>query len=103
VLNASGKISVDVRRMLVELEDSQSPNDDFTIITSDEPIRMTLKDAEDVAIDAIASSGTVRADDFGLKPVTESRTSKLSTTPATPRARIVLRNSRGDIVIVKRK
>ena len=103
VLNASNKVSVDVRRMLVEIEDSQSPSDDFTVITSDEPIRFTLKDISDVGLDAISSGGAIRADDFGLKPVTEPRTSKLSTTPAKPRARIVLRNSRGDIVIVKRK
>ena len=103
VLNASNKVSVDVRRMLVEIEDSQGQDDDFTIITSDEPIRFTLKDISDVGLDAIASGGSIRADDFGLKPVTEERTSKLSTTPTKPRARIVLRNSRGDIVIVKRK
>ena len=90
--------------MLVEIEDAGAASDnDFTIITSDEPIRFTLKDITDVAVDAQATGGTVRADDFGLKPVTESRTSKLSTTPSKPRARIVLRNSREDIVIVKRK
>jgi hypothetical protein len=103
VVNAAGKLSIDVRRMLVEIEDSQSPNADFTIITSDEPIRVTLKDASDIAIDAIASAGTVRADDFGLKPAAESRISKLVTAPGNARGHIVLRNSRADIVIVKRK
>jgi hypothetical protein len=103
ILNADGKMSVDVRRMLVEIEGVGDTSPDFTIITSDEPIRFTLKDITDVAIDAQATAGTVRADDFGLKAVTESRTSKLLTTPGTPRARIVLRNSREDIVIIKRK
>jgi hypothetical protein len=103
VLNATDKISVDVRRMSVAIEAAQGTGDDFTIITSDEVIRLTLNDVADVAIDAVATGGTVKADDFGLKPVTEERTSKLSTTPAQPRARIVLRNSRAGIVIAKRK
>ena len=103
VLNPVSKVNIDVRRMLVEVDDSQSASGDFTIITSDEPIRFTFKDVTDVAIDAIAASGTIRADDFGLKPVSEAQTSKLLTTPDKPRARVVLRNSREDIVIIKRK
>jgi len=103
VTNPDKKMNVDVRRMLVEVDDSQSGSGDFTIITSDEPIRFTFKDITDVAIDAIAASGTIRGDDFGLKPVSEARTSKLSTAPAKPRAHVVLRNSREDIVIIKRK
>ena len=103
VLNPEKKVNVDVRRMLVEVDDSQSGGGDFTIITSDEPIRFTFKDIADVAIDAIAAGGTIRADEFGLKAANETGTSKLSTAPANPRAHIVLRNSREDIVLIKRK
>jgi hypothetical protein len=95
-------LAVDVRRMLVEITIAAALP--ATIITTDEALRLTLAGPPRVTLDAVASDGgTIRADDFGLEPTRQDRESRLSAPLAGGGPRLVLRNTRGDIVIGARK
>src|SRR6185503_1740130 len=99
VLGASHKVAVDVRRTVVDLEAAPAAGDDVTIVTSDEDIHVTFREAAAVSIDALTRGGEIRADDFKLQPVKSENEVRLNTAIGKPGSQIVLRNTRGDIVI----
>jgi len=97
-------LSVDVRRMLVELDIDDGPTQPISVITTEEPIRLTLSPGAQIAIDAASTSnGDIRIEDFPWTPKTDERESRLAVTLGTGGARALLRNARGDIVINRRK
>ena len=96
-------LNVDVRRMTVEVEVPDGSSEPISIFTSDEDIRLALPE-HTVSIDAVVTErGKVKADDFGWKPQDGDRESRLIVTVTHTKARAVLRNARGDIVITRRK
>jgi hypothetical protein len=98
------KLSIDARRMVVEVDTAEGGIDEVTIITSDEPLRLSIGGGAAMKIDAVATHGAnIRAGDFGVQPTVDGTTSRLETAIGAGGARVVLRNSRGDIVIGKRK
>ena len=97
------QLSVDARRMQVEIETSVAAGDSIMVLTTEEPVRLALGAPHMFSLDAVTTGGAIRASDFGLEPVTEAREVRLNTVVGKPVARLVLRNSRGDIVINKRK
>jgi len=98
------KLAIDVRRMGIDVEAAPAPDADLTIITTDEPLRLTLGPDPSVTLDAVISGGgALRAGDFNLQPTKQDRESRLKATLGKGSARIVLRNARGDIVIGQRK
>ena len=103
-ITAAKKLSIDARRMVVEVETAESGVDEVTIITSEEPLRLAIRGDEGLKLDAVATNGAnIRAADIGVQPTVDGTTSRLEAAIGQGGARIVLRNSRGDIVIGKRK
>lgn len=97
------QLSIDARRMLVELETSVRSGDELTIITSDEDLRVHLSEPLALSLDALSTNGSIRASDFKLEPVKAERETRVNTVIGKAGGRLVLRNMRGDIVISKRK
>ena len=81
--------------------DAASP--DITVITSEEPLRVTISGGAALVIDAVANHSAVKVADFDWAPTTNDRDSRLTATLGRGGARAVLRNSGGDIVISRRK
>jgi hypothetical protein len=96
-------LSVDARRMRVELKIEQVLPEDITVITSEEPLRVTISGDAALVIDAVANHGAVKVTDFDWTPSTNDRDSRLTATLGRGGARAVLRNAGGDIVISRRK
>ena len=103
IIEPKAEVRIDVRRTEVAIELSAAVP--MTVITSDEPLRLTLADAPAILLDAIITGdGAIVAEDFGLAGVTGQDQVELShafVTGAT--TRVSLRNRRDDIVIRKRK
>ena len=100
----SHALSIDARRMAVDIETSLDADDRIAVITSDEPLRIALGGTPSFVLDVInTNGGSIRASDFKLEPVKEGRDSKLIATVGKGGAQLVLRNSRRDIVIGQRK
>jgi hypothetical protein len=103
-LNAiAAPLSVDTRRTLVELKLEEVVTDDFTIITSEEPLRVTIAGDAALVIDALTTDGDLKVTDFDWKPSTTDSDARLTVTLGRGGARAVLRNVGGDIVIGRRK
>ena len=96
-------VSIDARRMLVDLKLEQPLPEDITVITSEEPLRVTISGDAALVIDAVANHAAVKVTDFDWTPSTNDRESRLSATVGRGGARAVLRNAGGDIVISRRK
>ena len=96
-------LSIDARRMTVHVETTIAPNDRLTIITTDEPARVALRESPSLVLDAMTIGGSIRAPDFKLEPTKDGRDSRLKTTLGAGGAHLVVRNTRGDIVIGLRK
>jgi hypothetical protein len=89
---------VDVRR--AEVEVSLLRPVPLTLLTTDNTLRLMLDGPPHVAIDAVASLGRVRAEDFQLSAEPGDQESHLAHTfGGSGGARVSLRNLRGDIVI----
>jgi hypothetical protein len=94
-------VHVDIRRAEVEATlDAAVP---VTILTSDQPLRLVLEGALPVEIDAIANHAAVDASALGLEAVRTERAARLTHAFGDRTVRIVLRNSRGDIVLARAK
>jgi hypothetical protein len=95
-------LAVDARGMLVEVTLGVALP--ATIITNNEPLRLTLAGPPHVTLDAVASDGgVVRASDLGLEATRKDQESRLSAPVGGGGPRLVLRNTRADIVISLRK
>lgn len=99
----AARLSIDARRMRVELKLEQALAEDITVITSEEPLRVTISGDAALVIDAVANDAAVKVTDFDWAPVKNDRESRLSATLGNGGARAVLRNAGGDIVISRRK
>src|SRR5688572_18243059 len=102
ILRPTAETRVDVRRAEVELlVDRAVP---MTIITSDEPLRLILAGAPAFSLDAAASDAAIQAVDFDLKPeVVEADARLTHQFGAKSDVRITLRNTRGEIILRKKK
>lgn len=96
-------VSIDARRMLVDLKIDQALHEDITVITSEEPLRVAISGDAAFVIDAVASDAAVKVTDFDWAPTKNGRDSRLTATVGRDGARAVLRNNGGDIVIGRRK
>lgn len=101
VLDATD-LSVDARNMVVDVETGASSGR-LTLVTTEEPLRLHLGAGPSIAIDGLAKDAEIRATDFSLSPQVDGRESRLKVTLGSGATRAVLRNSRGDIVIARRK
>ena len=98
----TGEVSIDARRSVVDLELVDSVGE-LTVLTTDEPIRVTLAEPAAFVLDAIAVESDIKVTDLRETPVKDGRQVKLGATIGAGGARVALRNSRGDIVISRRK
>jgi len=102
LVSPAKEFNVDVRRMLVEVTLADVVAG--TVITTDEPLRLTFGAAPHVAIDAaVTERGSIRAGDFGLTPKEKDGETRLKTLIGEAGPQVVLRNLRADIVISLRK
>ena len=93
---------VDVRRAEVELVIERAVPG--TIITSDESLRLVLVGTPTFSLDASASDSEIQATEFDLKPEKSEEDARLTHQfGAKSDVRITLRNTRGDIILRKRK
>jgi len=102
-LNAPARdAKIDVRRAEVEVQLGTAVP--LTVLTTDETLRLVLDGPPPVEIDAgTTDGGHVQATDFGLNPEPAERGFRLTHAFGPKAARVVLRNTRADIVISKRK
>jgi hypothetical protein len=101
LVHPAKSVHVDIRRAEVDATlDAAIP---VTILTSDQPLRLVLEGALPVEIDAIANQATVDASALGLEVVRTERAARLTHAFGDRTVRIVLRNSRGDIVLARAK
>jgi hypothetical protein len=98
----AGAVSIDARRALVELEIADQASD-TTVLTTDEPIRLTLGEQAALVLDALTTEGDIKVSDVPVAPAKDGRQVKAGATIGAGGARVVLRNARGDIVISRRK
>ena len=89
--------------MRVDLKLEQVLAEDITVITSEEPLRVTISGDAALVIDAVANDAAVKVTDFDWAPVKCDRETRLAATLGQGGARAVLRNASGDIVISRRK
>jgi hypothetical protein len=103
ITDPGGEVRVDVRRTQIEVTLTRAVP--MTIITSEEPLRLLLAGEPAVVVDAaIAGSGSIDADDFGLTATTSQDQTELTHAfGAGATTRVSLRNRRDDIVIRKMK
>lgn len=66
---------------------------------SDAPIEVRLPRSAGVTLEAVATNGTIRADDFGLSPTGDESERRLSSAIAGGGPLVTLRSRRGDIVV----
>ena len=101
LLSPAKAFTIDVRRMEVDV--TMGVAVPATVMTTDESLRLFLTGPPDVVIDAAATDGTISAKDFDLTPTEQSRDAKLAAPIGGGGPRLLLRNTRGDIVIGRRK
>jgi hypothetical protein len=93
---------VDVRRAEIELLIERAVP--MTIITSDEPIRLILAGSPAFALDAATTDAKIQAAEFDVKPEASEADARLSHQfGGKSDVRITLRNTRGDVVLRKKK
>ena len=102
VTSPSAAVSVDARRALVEVEIGDQAGE-TTVLTTDEPIRLTLGPQAALVLDALTTEGDIKVSDVPVAPARDGRQVKAGATIGAGGARVVLRNARGDIVISRRK
>lgn len=97
-----GETRVDMRRAEIELVvDRGVP---MTAITSDEPLRLILTGLPTFGLDASTTDAAIQAGEFELKPEIAEGDARLSHQfGGKSDVRIVLRNTRGDIILRKNK
>ncbi len=93
----SRETKVDIRRARVDV--TLAAAIPLTILTSDETIRLVLDGAPPVDLDAVAANGNIDASDLGLSPEKTERAARLAHAFGGKTARVILRNSHGDIVL----
>jgi len=102
LVSPAKSFNIDVRRMLVEITLAAAVPG--TAITTDEPLRLSLVGPPGVTIDAATiERGAVRATELGLTPTDAPRESRLTAPVGGGGPRLLLRNTRADIVIALRK
>jgi hypothetical protein len=93
---------IDMRRAGIEVRLAAPVG--LALLTTDEPIELTLDGPPPIVLDAIATSASIDADAFALTPNASGADARLSHVFAPgATARVSLRNLRGDIVIEKVK
>ncbi|MEZ5318467.1 MAG: hypothetical protein R2752_13790 [Vicinamibacterales bacterium] len=98
----AGEVRVDTRS--TEVEVTVGPPVPMRLLTSGEPLRLILDASSAVTLDAIATSGgAIQAEDWSLTPEKQGDETRLAHTFGAGTARIVARDSDGDIVIRRRK
>jgi hypothetical protein len=102
LVQPSKELSIDVRRMKVEIILATAVP--ATVLTSEEALKLLFTSSPSVTIDAaLSEGGEIRASDLGLTPARADHESKLSASVGSGGPRMLLRNTRGDIVIGLRK
>jgi hypothetical protein len=97
-----GEVSIDMRRAEVEVIVTRAQP--MTLLTTDDSLRLFLDESVGLAVDAIASEGKIHATEFGLTPETSEHDARLHHAFGSGKLpRAALRNTRGDIVIRRRK
>ncbi len=96
------ELAIDVRQMPVEI--TLAAAIPATIITTGNPLRLTLAGPPGVTIDAVTTAGgAIVASDFALEATRKDRESRLAAAIGGGGPRLVLRNSQANIVISLRK
>jgi hypothetical protein len=101
IVSPTKELAVDVRRMSVEV--TLGPAVAAMIITSGEPLKLSLAGPPAISLDALATDGAIRVTDLPLQPVKDDRGMRLSAPVGAGGPRVVLRNAGADIVITLRK
>lgn len=102
ITRPTAETRVDVRRAEIELLVERAVP--MTIITSDESLRLILAGAPAFSLDAAASDSAIQAVEFDLKAeVVESDARLTHQFGAKSDVRITLRNTRGEIILRKKK
>lgn len=99
VTQPAAETKIDMRRADVEVTTSGSAP--ITIITTDQTARLIVPAAASLTLDALSVDGAIQATDVGLTPESVNGDAKLVHTFGGGKARVTIRNTRGDIVIRK--
>ena len=94
-------VRIDIRRASVDVTlASATP---VTAMTADSPLQLTIDGTPAIHVNAVSFSGNIRADDFSLQPERADRNARLQHDFGDKGARVILRNTRGEIVIARAK
>ena len=96
-----GPVKADVQRM--ELEVTVDKPVAMTLFTTDETLRVLLPEDAKLAIDAATTGGEIQASELDLTPEVRDHDARLAHALGASQPKIAMRNSRGDIVIRRRK
>lgn len=94
-------VRIDIRRAKIEITLNAAVP--LTVLTSDEQLRLVLDGTPAIDLDAIANNAEIQAADLGLQPEASERAARLTHAFGARGARVVLRNTRGNIVLTRAK
>lgn len=94
-------VRIDIRRAAVDV--TLAAATPVSVITTEAPVQLTLDGNPAIHLDAASMGGRVNASDFSLPADTSERVSRLTHEFGAKAPRVVLRNSRADIVIARAK
>jgi hypothetical protein len=75
----------------------------MTVVTSESPLQLTIDGNPAIQLDATSMSGGITATDFSLEPEKLERAARLTHEFGGDAARVILRNTRAEIVIARAK
>jgi hypothetical protein len=94
-------VRIDIRRASVEV--SLAGVTPMTIVTSEAPLQLTIEGNPAIQVDVTSMNGGITATDFSLQPEKSERASRLTHEFGGKAARVILRNTRAEIVIARAK
>jgi hypothetical protein len=97
----SQPVHIDIKRSLIEV--TLATPTSVTALTAESPVKLLIDGSPAFHLDALALDGRIEADDFSLTPEATDRGARLIHDFGAKSPRVVLRNSRGEIVIARAK
>ena len=94
-------VRVDIRRGAIDVTLASAMP--VSLLTTEAPLQLTIDGNPALQLDAAVINGHIRAEDFSLQPEKSERAERLTHEVGGKGTRVILRNSRGDIVIARAK
>ena len=94
-------VRIDIRRASVHV--TLAGATPMTVVTSESPLQLMIDGTPAIQVDATSMNGGITATDFSLQPEKSDRASRLTHEFGGKATRVILRNTRAEIVIARVK